>query len=204
LLGIANGRMPAFNRVISGSPHYPALASKQVRSDSLRKLIKNCRFLLAREQASNNAVLIYFQGVELVNADGRFCLMTSDATPDNAFTGRGLITSTYLGENFRQLKCANLLFLDVTEHPESAPLNNEGDPAQNHLGVLRFSHSQAGGGPAGLSLLSQLQRVIPRVGELGQVTAELQKQTKDAQGLAFTESILPPIRRMKFGAQVGN
>lgn len=204
LLGIANGRMPAFNRVISGSPHYPALASKQVRSDSLRWLIQNCRFLLASEQARNNAVLIYFQGVELVNRDGQFCLMTSDATPDDAFTGKGLITSTYLGDQFRGMKCANLLFLDVTPHPQSAPLEGNRDPAQDHFGVLRLSHSQAGGGPAGLSLLSQLNKVIPRVGELGQVTAELQKQTKDAQGLAFTESILPPIRRMKFGAQVGN
>lgn len=204
LLGIENGRMPAFNKVISGTPDYPALAGTQVRSDQFRPLIRQCRFRLAKEQASNNAVLIYFHGVELVDSDGRFCLMTSDATAERAFDDRNLITSTYLGERFRGLKCANLLFLDVTQHAKSAPLQKNGDPSQEHLGVLRMSQQTARSDPADLSLLSQLEKVIPRVGELGQVAAELRDQLNAAQGIVISENFQPPIRRVPFGERVAN
>ncbi len=202
-LGVVGGKMPAFSEVKSANSGYPALTGHDLSSDRLRDLINRCQFRLDRPDPMNNAVLIYFEGQELSADDGRFCLMTADATPDGVLSDDNdtLITSTYLGRFFRELKCANLLFLDVKPHPAGAQFASGGDPRQSHLGVLRLAHANGTSpGPNG-SLIAQLEKLIPNVGELGQLTRQLKAALADNQGLAISESIDPPILRMRFGAK---
>jgi len=48
-------------------------------------------------------------------------------------------------------------------------------------------------------LIAHLEKVIPNIGELGQLTSQLRRQVGKANGLVLTESIQPPILlRMKF------
>ena len=205
--GFVNDSMPAFNRVVTGAPKLPTLTGDFSTSYRMQKLIMNCRLDLLRHQARNNAILIYFQGQELRAADGRFCLMTKNADSDRAFEqSSSLITSTYLGQQLEGLKCANLLFLDVMTHPESADINSIGDPAQPRLGVLRLSHRENRSRESSPFLLGQLKKVMPRVGELGQVAVELQIEVADQQGLAVDvgDGIPSPIRRMRFGELFAN
>ena len=199
LLGVKNGKMPAFSQVITGGKTYPALTGTFSRSDNVRPLIEQCRFELYRQQGQNNTLLIYFQGDELRSDDGRFCLMTRDVKPDRAFIDSTYITSTYLGDQLDGLKCANLLFLDVVSHIDSATSPTAGDPAQPRLGVLRMEQNSSTADVSSPPLLSQIEKVLPRVGELGQLTRELEMRVSESEGLAVTDSIPTPILRMRFG-----
>ncbi len=200
LLGIANEKMPAFSRVVSGSPIYPALTGEVSRSDNVRPLIEQCRFELSDKQGVNNTVLIYFHGEEMRSEEGQLCLMTADARPERAFTDPTLITSAYLAEQFKDLKCANLLFLDVTEHVSSFATPFAGDPTHPSLGVLRLVQGGARRKTPTPELLSHISKVLPRVSEIGQLAQELEVEVNPTTGLAVTESIPEPIRWMRFGA----
>ncbi|TWU40327.1 WD domain, G-beta repeat [Novipirellula aureliae] len=197
LLRVEDEKMPAFNRVISGAPVYPALTGDICRSDNVRQLIQQCRFELAGTQASNNTVLLFFHGEELRSADGQLCLMTRDARPDRAFTDSNLITSRYLGEQLEGIRCANLIFLDVTEHIESASVATAGDPSQPSLGILRMVRDAKVGNLDSPMLLDQVRRVIPEVGELGQLTRALQSEQLRRTGVVINDSIPMAIERMR-------
>jgi len=197
LLRVEDDKMPAFNRVISGAPVYPALTGDICRSDNVRQLIQQCRFELAGTQASNNTVLLFFHGEELRSSDGQLCLMTRDARPDRAFTDSNLITSRYLGEQLEGIRCANLIFLDVTEHIQSASVATAGDPAQPNLGILRMIRDAKVGNLDSPMLLDQVRRVIPSVGELGQLTRELQSEQMRRTGVVINDSIPGAIERMR-------
>ncbi len=199
LLGIAHEKMPAFSRVISGSPIYPALTGEVSRSDNVRPLIDQCRFELSDKQGTNNTVLIYFHGEEMRNEVGQLCLMTSDARPEQAFKDPTLITSTYLANQFKDLKCANLLFLDVTPHVSSVATPFAGDPTQPSLGVLRLIQDGTRRQSVTPDLLSHISKILPRVGQLGQLASELEVEVNTAGGLTVTDSIPTPIRWMRFG-----
>ena len=199
LLGVENGKMPAFSQVITGGKTYPALTGTFSRSDNVRPLIEQCRFELYRKQGQNNTLLIYFQGDELRSDDGRFCLMTRDVKLDRAFTDPTYITSTYLGSQLDGMKCANLLFLDVVPHIDSDESPTAGDPAQPSLGVLRMEQTSSTADVSSPPLLSQIERVLPRVSQLGQLTRELEMRVSESEGLAVTDSIPAPILRMRFG-----
>lgn len=200
-LGVKNNRMPAFSKVVSGAPVYPAITGANCVSDTVRPLIENCRLHLNNEQAANNAVLIYFEGEELRHSDGRFCLMTRDVKPETAFADPTLITSTYLGGQLEGLKCANLVFLDVAPHIQSAQTEHAGDPSQPGLGVLRLVQTDGQARIASPFLLGQIQRILPNIAELGQLSVELQRDLNRRQGLAVSDSIPAPVRRMRFGGQ---
>jgi WD40 repeat protein len=201
LLGIEDGKMPSFSKVIAGSPVYPALTGSASRSDSVRQLVEQCRFELSGKQGVNSTVLIYFHGQEFRSGDGKLCLMTMDARPERAFQDSSLITSAYLGKQLQGLKCANLIFLDVTEHPDSHSTPFTADPAEPQLGFLRLNR-YAGGQPHEASsplLLNEIQRVMPRVGQLDQLARELRNEVQNTPGLAISESIPATIRWMRFG-----
>jgi len=199
LLSIQDGKTAAFTKVIAGTPIYPALTGATSRSDNVRQLLEQCQFELSATQGVNSTVLLYFHGEEMRAEDGRMCLMTRDAVPTSAFEDSNLITSTYLGTQLKEMKCANLLFLDVTPHLISTPVSLAGDPAQPGLGVLRLAQSSRQESGSNPFMLEQVQKVLPRVGELAQLTRELETQASGVQQFAVTQSIPTAIETMRFG-----
>ena len=201
LLGVKNGKMPAFEHVLTGDKYgYPALTGTYCRSGRVRPMIERIRLKLYRKQGENNMLLIYFQGDELRSSNGSFCLLTHDVQPKQAFDPKfKAITSTYLGDRLAGLKCANLLFLDVAPHDESAPSPNAGDPDQPRLGVLRMQRDRNLANVSSPLLLSQVQKVLPRVAELGELAHELEQQVRRTPNLFVNESIPSQILRMPFG-----
>ena len=88
--------MPAFNHVVTKT-QTGAVSSDQVRS-MLKDVVWAVRGLRKEKQACNNTLLLYFQGEELRSDTGQVCLMTSDASPERAFSNnKVLITSELLG-----------------------------------------------------------------------------------------------------------
>ncbi|TWT89504.1 WD40 repeat domain-containing protein [Neorhodopirellula pilleata] len=176
----------AFSEVRCGEPHYFA-ATGQVRSGSIRSLMRRCYLQTNSRSPTNHVVMLYFQGREIRDSSGTFGLVTDDVL-DRLLEDRATITSDYLADEFRRIRGAHLVLLDVQPHPLSVRAANASDPNHPELGVLRLIQPEQTADAGPTVLLEQIKKHLPHVQRLVELADAMRQPTPDNR-VAFDYSV---------------
>jgi hypothetical protein len=187
----------AFREVRCGRPHYFA-ATGQVRSGSIRSLMRRCYMQTNTRSLTNHVVMFYFQGSEIRDSDGTFGLVTDDVL-DRLLEDRATITSDYLAAEFRRIRGAHIVLLDVQSHPLSAAVNGAGDPNNPDLGVLRMGRREVAGSEHSTTLLEQIKTHLPQVEKLVDLANAMRQQPPD-QRVVFEHFVPDNIGYIRLNA----
>lgn len=167
----------AFREVRCGEPHYFA-ATGQVRSGSIRSLMRRCYLQTNSRSPTNHVVMLYFQGREIRDSSGTFGLVTDDVL-DRLLDDRATITSDYLANEFRKIRGAHLVMLDVRPHPLSVTAKTANDPNHPELGVLRLSRPEQATNLNSTALLEEIKKHLPHIERLVELADSMRQMTPD-------------------------
>ncbi len=195
---VQNGVAPAFSRVVSGVPTYPTLTG-EVRSDQIRSMLRRCKLQTKGRNAQNDVVLLYFQGQDYRADNDDFGLVTYDVLED-MLDDKSMISGNYLSQEFRSMRGAHLLFMDVTPHPRSVPETTARAITRPYLGVLRLARGGTDDPDASVSsMLDHVERCLPQVDRLRDLAEQMRSAPTAGDTLVFEDVIPEDLIGLRFG-----
>ena len=157
------------------------------------------RVTSARERA-NDVILVYYQGGETVEKDGRYYLLTSASQHDRDLS-RSAISSFDLESLLRKAPGAHVVLLDLQQAGTPARVAGRSLspwPSESRVGMFRSSWLSPQSAPAETRLLSLFPGSLRESPRLGQVASDLASKyrkitAKYPETIAFGAHVPSPL-----------